>query len=44
MFIEVFSNFLGIMENKLSTLQVMDFEKLTDHEFEINAAMFEEIQ
>ena len=43
-FIEMSSDFLGVMENKLSKLQFMDFEKLTDHKFEINAVMFEEIQ
>ena len=36
MFIEMFSNFVGVMENKISKLQFMDFEKLTDHKFEIN--------
>ena len=44
MFIEMFSDFLGIMENKFSKRQFMDVEKLTDHKFEINAVMLEEIQ
>ena len=43
-FIEMSSDFLGIMENKLSKPQFMDFEKLTDHKFEINAVVLEEIQ